>query len=65
VSIDVDGQPAEFESLDVEQLNNSAYVWVWTSPGGACHQGAKQYKRRADALRAGREWLAKQRLGQR
>ena len=59
----IDGQPDEFESLDCEQLNNDMYVWVWTSPGGACHQGPKQYRRRADALRAGREWLAKLRLG--
>lgn len=59
----LNGQPDEFESLDVEQLNNGTYVWVWTSPGGACHQGAKQYKRKGDALRAGREWLAKLKLG--
>jgi hypothetical protein len=59
----LDGQPDQFESLDAEQLSNGMYVWVFTSPGGACHQGAKQYKRRTDAVRAGREWLAKLRLG--
>jgi hypothetical protein len=59
----VNGEPNEFESLDAEQLSNSAWVWVWTSMGGACHQGAKQYRRRADAIRAGREWLAKLKLG--
>lgn len=63
MSIDADGQPVEFESLDAEELSNGSYVWVWTSPGGACHQGAKQYRKRGDALRAGREWLAKIRLG--
>lgn len=63
MSIEADGQPVEFESLDVEQLSNGKHVWVWTSPGGACHQGAKHYAKRGDALRAGREWLAKLRLG--
>lgn len=44
------------EDIDVEPVGD-AYVWVWTSPGGACHQGPKQYKRPADARRAGQQWL--------
>lgn len=59
-----DGEPDEFESLDVEQLSNGAFVWVWTGLGGQCHQGARHYKRRGDAMRAGREWLTKLKLGQ-
>jgi hypothetical protein len=45
--------------IDVEELANGLFVWAWTSPGGACHQGPKHYKRRSDALRAGQLWLAK------
>jgi hypothetical protein len=55
-------EPEEFDSLDAEQLSNGKYVWVHTSESGACHQGPKQYKRPADALRAGRSWLATQKL---
>jgi hypothetical protein len=44
--------------VDVEQLSDGNYVWVWTSPGGACHQGPKRYRRRGDAQRAGQQWLA-------
>lgn len=46
-----------FEDLDTSQLANGMYVWVWNSPGGAFHQGPRHYKRRADALRAGKDWL--------
>ena len=49
------------DSLGAEKLGNGKWVWLWTSPGGACHQGAKHYQRKADALRAGQEWLAAQR----
>ena len=46
------------DGMDATQLAKGVWVWVWTSPGGACHQGAKHYRRRDDAVRAGREWLA-------
>ena len=45
------------DEVDVMQLDNDMWVWMWTSPGGACHQGARHFKRRGDALRAGRDWL--------
>ena len=48
------------DGMDAAKLGNNMWVWVWTAPGGACHQGAKHYKRRADAVHAGREWLAEQ-----
>jgi hypothetical protein len=47
--------------LDAIRLDNGMYVWTWTSPGGATHQGAKQFRRRGDALNAGAEWLEAQR----
>lgn len=50
-----------YDSLDVQQIADDAWVWVWTSPGGACHQGPKQYKRRASAERAGQQWLDRER----
>lgn len=50
------------DTLDVIQLDNDKWVWQWTSPGGACHQGPVQYKRRGDARKAGREWLVKRGL---
>lgn len=46
--------------IDAVELDNGRWVWVWTSPGGACHQGPKQFRRPGDALKAGREWLRQQ-----
>jgi hypothetical protein len=43
--------------IDAIKLDNGRYVWVWTSPNGAFHQGPKHYRRPGDALKAGREWL--------
>lgn len=48
----------QYDNLDAEKLDNGKYVWTWTSPGGAAHQGAKHYTRKADAIRAGQQFLA-------
>jgi hypothetical protein len=53
----VDGQ----DDVEAIKLDNNMWVWVWNSPGGACHQGAKHHRRRADALRDGWDWLAARR----
>jgi hypothetical protein len=43
-------------SLEAVEIGDK-WVWVYTSPGGACHQGPRHYRRRADAQRAGKQWL--------
>jgi hypothetical protein len=53
--VTVNGDGPDIEAI---RLDNGRYVWTWTSPGGACHQGPKQYRRAGDALNAGRQWLA-------
>jgi hypothetical protein len=44
-------------SLDAVEVGENRWVWVYSSPGGACHQGPRHYRRRGDAQRAGRQWL--------
>lgn len=39
--------------IEVIEISDNKWVWVYTSPGGACHQGPRHYRRRADAQRAG------------
>lgn len=44
-------------SLEAVEIGENNWVWVYSSPGGACHQGPRHYRRRADAQRAGKQWL--------
>jgi hypothetical protein len=49
-----------YDNLDVVSLSNGKFVWQWTGPGGAWHQGAQHYDKKAQARRAGRDWLKQQ-----
>lgn len=45
------------EDVSVEKLSNGLWVWICQPWGGAAfYQGAQQYKRKADAVKAGREF---------
>lgn len=35
------------------------YRWVWNGPGGQQHVGPTLHRSKAEAVRAGKEWLAK------
>lgn len=43
--------------LTAIRMTSGAYRWDWTSVKGTTHVSGKTYRRKADALKAGRLWL--------
>ena len=50
------------DSVSVEKLDNGMWIWICQPGNGAYFQGPHQYKRKADAVKSGREFLAEERI---
>jgi hypothetical protein len=50
-AFDTDARPAD-----------GKHFWIWTSPGGAEYRGHTFHDDEQAALKAGREWLSRQKI---